>query len=102
MDNNQLKKIKALIREKSKPQLCDLIIDLCKRFPDSFEQVLMWGKSANGVNINEELALEYWRKAEAIYLNVLKDATRWENKLAEIRERYKKRRAFLEESAVLD
>ena len=66
MDNNQLKTIKALIREKSKPQLCDLIIDLCKRFPDSFEHVLMWGKSANGVNINEELALEYWRKAEAI------------------------------------
>jgi len=47
-------------------------------------------------------SMAYFKRAKSIYLNVLRDAPRWERKLAEIKERYKKRRAFLEEAKVLD
>ena len=47
-------------------------------------------------------SMKYFKKAKEIYLKVLKDKLRWEAKLAEIRGHYKTRRAFLEESRVLD
>ena len=47
-------------------------------------------------------SMKYFKKAKEIYLKILKDKPRWESKLAEIRERYKKRKAFMEESRVLD
>ena len=47
-------------------------------------------------------SMKYFKKAKEIYLKVLKDKPRWERKLTEIRTRYKSRRAFLEESKVLD
>ncbi len=47
-------------------------------------------------------SMEYFKKAKAIYINILDDKTRWLDKLSEIREVNKKRRAFLEESKVLD
>lgn len=47
-------------------------------------------------------SMKYFKKAKEIYLKILKDKPRWKSKLAEIRERYSKRRAFLEESRVLD
>jgi len=57
----------------------------------------------NGSNRKSYIAsMKYFKKAKEIYLKVLKDNTRWVNKLAEIRARYQKRRAFIEESRVLD
>ena len=47
-------------------------------------------------------SMKYFKKAKDIYIKVLKDKPRWESKLVEIRARYKTRRAFQEESGVLD
>ena len=57
----------------------------------------------NGANRKSYVAsMKYFKKAKEIYLKILKDKPRWESKLAEIRERYKKRKAFMEESKALD
>lgn len=47
-------------------------------------------------------SMKYFKKAKDIYIKVLKDKPRWDAKLAEIRTHYKTRRAFIEESRVLD
>ena len=57
----------------------------------------------NGANRKSYVtSMKYFKKAKEIYLKILKDKPRWESKLAEIRERYNKRKAFMEESKVLD
>lgn len=57
----------------------------------------------NGANRKSYVtSMKYFKKAKEIYLKILKDKPRWESKLAEIRERYKKRKAFMEESKTLD
>jgi hypothetical protein len=57
----------------------------------------------NGANRKSYVtSMKYFKKAKEIYLKILKDKPRWESKLVEIRERYKKRKAFMEESLVLD
>ena len=66
MDTNKLKTIEKIIHDKSEAQLKGLIADLCKKFPDSYEYILMWNKDIGGTDINEKLALEFWRKAEKI------------------------------------
>jgi len=47
-------------------------------------------------------SMKYFKKVKEIYVKVLKDKPSWNAKLAEIRDKYKTRRAFLEESRVLD
>ncbi len=47
-------------------------------------------------------SVRYWTAIKEIYVDILHDSARWEKELADIRERYKKRRAFLEEIAALN
>ena len=47
-------------------------------------------------------AVNYLYKVKEIYVQTLKDKPRWEQFLAELKERYKKRKAFLEEVHVLE
>ncbi|MDR1060654.1 MAG: hypothetical protein LBL83_05470 [Clostridiales bacterium] len=47
-------------------------------------------------------AVSYYRKVRDIYVQILKDEPRWEQLLADMKERYKKRRAFLEEIRELE
>ena len=65
MNKSKMNTIENLIKDKSEAQLKGLIFELCKRFPDSYEYLLLWGKEAGG-DVNEKLALEYWEKAESI------------------------------------
>jgi hypothetical protein len=66
MDINKLKTIEKLIQDKSEAQLKGLIAELCQKFPDAYEYILVWGKNEGGTDITEKLALEFWRKAEKI------------------------------------
>jgi hypothetical protein len=47
-------------------------------------------------------AVGYYRKVRDIYVQILKDEPRWEQLLATTKERYKKRRALLEEIRALE
>jgi len=47
-------------------------------------------------------SMHYFKNMKEIYTKILNDKPRWNEKLAEIKQRYKTRRAFLEESRVLD
>jgi hypothetical protein len=51
---------------------------------------------------NYKQAVFYLERAKSVYTDVLKDPVRWQNKLAEIREMFKTRRAFLEEARSVD
>jgi hypothetical protein len=66
MDKSKLKTVERIIRDKSEAQLKGLIIELCGKFSDAYEHILLWGKDTGGADINDKLALEYWRKAEKI------------------------------------
>jgi len=66
MDKNKIKTVERLIRDKSEAQLKGLIVELCDKFSDAYEHILLWGKSTGGVDINDKLAFEYWEKAEKI------------------------------------
>ena len=61
-----MKTVERIIRDKSEAQLKGLIVELCDKFSDAYEHILIWGKSTGGVDINDKLALEYWKKAEKI------------------------------------
>jgi len=63
---NKNKTIERLIHNKPEAQLKELIFGLCKQFPDAYEYLLRWGKGEGADDINEELAVEYWEKAESI------------------------------------
>jgi methionine synthase II (cobalamin-independent) len=57
----------------------------------------------NGANRKSYVtSMKYFKKAKEIYLDILDDKPRWESKLTEIKARYNKRKAFMEESRVLD
>jgi hypothetical protein len=51
---------------------------------------------------NYKAAVDYLSLARHVYLDVLQDNARWRRKLTEIRGLYQSRRAFLEESLILD
>jgi hypothetical protein len=51
---------------------------------------------------NYKQAVVYLKYAKSVYLNALKDKPRWQSKLAEIREMFSARRAFLEEARKVD
>lgn len=61
-----MKTVERIIRDKSEAQLKGLIMELCDKFSDAYEYILIWGKDSGGVDINDKLALEYWEKAEKI------------------------------------
>jgi len=66
MDKNKLKTIESLLLDKSEAKLKGLIVELCEKFSDAYEHILVWGKSTGSIDINDKLALEYWKKAESI------------------------------------
>ncbi|MDR1157780.1 MAG: hypothetical protein LBK75_05655 [Oscillospiraceae bacterium] len=47
-------------------------------------------------------AVRYYGKVKDIYVRVLKDKPRWEQLFADLKERHKKRKAFLEEARELE
>jgi len=64
MDAKKMQTINKIIRDKSEAQLKGLIAELCDKFPDAYEHILIWGKNSGGSDITEKLALEFWKKAE--------------------------------------
>ena len=51
---------------------------------------------------NYRQAVSYYRKVKEIYVKIQKDGPRWERLLSDLKERYGKRKAFLEEMGALD
>jgi uncharacterized Zn finger protein len=47
-------------------------------------------------------AVSYYRKVKEIYAQILKDKHRWERLLTDMKERYQRRKAFIEEMRVLE
>ena len=55
----------------------------------------------NGDRKTYKVAVKYLEKAKNIYINILKDENRWNMKLLEIKSRYSRKKAFLEEAREL-
>jgi tetratricopeptide (TPR) repeat protein len=58
--------VESILKDKSGDRLRQLLTDISNRFPDAYEFILRWHKSAGKINVDGELALELWEKAEAI------------------------------------
>ena len=109
LDKGLKQEVYDTIAEKFSPWGTDyaFFADMLKRdFPEKiieyyFKFALYYVE--NGSNRKSYIqSMKYFKKAKEIYIKILEDAPRWERKLAEIKERYKKRKAFLEEARVLD
>ena len=73
-------------------------------YPD--EMVEYYWKKADrfikdGDRESYKISAGYLEKVKGIYLDVLDDKAKWKERLSGLREKYKKRRAFLDESSAL-